>query len=112
MSYTLAIVVTPDGNQIGGGLGKASHMAIATVEHGVITQWQVHHVEWDVLHDVGEHGSHHARIVRFMREHGVDRVVVAHAGPPMQNTLTKLGVALTLEAAGDAREAALAATPA
>ena len=110
MTQNIAVVVTPDGSQIGGGLGKASHMAVATVEAGAITQWAVHHVEWDVLHDVGEHGAHHARIVRFMRDNGVGHVVAAHIGPPMQNTLTKLGLTFTMDAVGDAQAAALAAS--
>jgi len=103
----VAVNVTPDGDLVGGGLGRASHMAIASVDDQGLNSWEVHHVEWDVLHDVGEHGAHHARIVRFMREHGVTHVVTGHAGPPMQNTLAKLGITVTLDAAGDARAAAL-----
>lgn len=107
MQNVVAVVVDADGTVVSGGLGKATHLAVATVVDGVVTDWTVHDVGWDVLHDVGEHGAHHARIVRFMREHGVNHVVAAHIGPPMQNTLTKLGLSLTLEASGDARQAAL-----
>ena len=107
MTEHVAIVVTADGNLIGGGLGRASHMAVAEVEAGVITSWQVFPVGWDVLHDEGPHGTHHGRIVRFMQEHTITRVVASHMGPPMQNTLTKLGLSLTMDVTGDARAAVL-----
>lgn len=108
MQEFVAVVVSPDGNTIGGGLGKASHMAVARIDDGVVTDWQVYPVQWDVLHDEGPHGTHHGRIVRFMQEHAVTRVVAAHVGAPMQNTLAKLGLTLTLDASGDARTAVLA----
>ena len=109
MNETIAVVVTPDGALIGGGLGRASHMAVAQRdEHNSITSWQVFEVGWDVLHDVGPHGGHHARIVRFMQEHGITHVMAAHIGPPMQTTLSKLGLVLHLDASGDARAAVLA----
>lgn len=108
MSEFVAVVVTPDGTLIGGGLGRASHVAVARVDDGVVTDWQVHAVQWDVLHDEGPHGTHHGRIVRFMQEHQINRVVAAHIGPPMQNTLAKLGLALTMDVAGDARAAVVA----
>ncbi|MHB0927903.1 MAG: NifB/NifX family molybdenum-iron cluster-binding protein [Candidatus Nanopelagicales bacterium] len=104
----VAATISPDGS-IGGGLGKAHWMAIASVVDGAITDWRVEEVRWDELHDEGGEGSHHARIVRFMRDHQVQDVVAAHAGPPMQNTLSKLGIRLHMGAAGDARQAVLAA---
>lgn len=107
MERIVAVCVNSDGSIVEGGLGKATHLAVATVVDDVVTDWQLHDVGWDVLHDVGEHGAHHARIVRFMREHNVSHVVAPHIGPPMQNTLSKLGVSFTLEARGDARAAAL-----
>lgn len=107
MTEHVAVVVTSDGNLIGGGLGRASHMAVAVVDNGAITSWQVFNVQWDVLHDEGPHGTHHGRIVRFMQEHAITRVVASHMGPPMQNTLTKLGVALTMDVSGDAKAAVL-----
>ena len=109
MTEIVAVVVTPDGTQIGGGLGRASHLAVGRIDEGAITDWQIFGVQWDVLHDEGPHGTHHGRIVRFMQEHGVNRVVAAHIGPPMQNTLTKLGLALTMGVEGDARAAAVGA---
>ncbi len=103
-----AVTVAADG-AVGGGLGRAHSMAVAGVVDGVIVDWRVEEVRWDALHDEGGEGAHHARIVRFMRDHAVTDVVAAHAGPPMQNTLAKLGVRLHMGASGDARSAVLAA---
>ncbi len=103
--------VTPDG-KVGGGWGRAPRIAVAEVADGAVTNWTEHDVGWDRLHDEGGEGSHHARIVRFVRENGAEMIVTGHMGPPMQNTLDKLGVRLVLGAAGDARAAAVAAAQA
>ena len=83
--------------------------AVAEVTDGAVTRWTEHDVAWDRLHDEGGEGSHHARIVRFVREHGAEVIVPGHMGPPMQHTLGKLGTRLVLGATGDAKAAALAA---
>jgi len=103
--------VTPDG-KVGGGWGRAPRIAVAEVADGAVTNWTEHDVGWDRLHDEGGEGSHHARIVRFVRENGAEMIVTGHMGPPMQNTLDKLGVRLVLGATGDARTAAVAAAQA
>lgn len=103
------VCVNIDGDQVAGGFGRARALAVATVEDGAVTDWQEFDVRWDVAHDQGGEGSHHARIVTFLREHRVDTVVTGHMGPPMQNTLAKLGLRVVLGATGDAREAAVAA---
>jgi len=89
----VTIPVTPQGG-VEERFGRAPLMAVATVNGGEITEWTVHEVQWDRLHDEGAHGQHHARIVRFMREHDVERVGFAHMGPPMIQTLFKLGMVL------------------
>lgn len=104
----LVLAVNVVGDQVGGGLGKAHTMAVATVANGRIVGWDVEEVGWDVLHDAGPEGTHHARIVRFMRDHHVEAVVTGHMGSPMVNTMTKLGVLPLVDASGDARQAALA----
>lgn len=100
------------GGTVGGGLGRASHVAVATVEDGRVTSWTEHEVGWDRLHDEGTEGSHHARIVRFLREQGVEVVVARGAGAGMQRTLDSMGVRPVLGLEGDAREAVLAAAAA
>lgn len=106
------VCVNVDGDQVGSGWGKARAVALATVTDGVVTDWQQVDVRWDVAHDQGGEGTHHARIVRFLREHDVAVAVTGHMGPPMQNTLAKLGVRVVLGATGDARAAAAAAAAA
>lgn len=100
----LTVPVTSEG-RVDPRFGKATTMVVADVTDGQITDWQTHEVGWDVLHDQGEHGTHHARIVRFLKEHQVDRVVYAHMGPPMLNTIGKMGLELVQVEPKDAREA-------
>lgn len=83
------------------GLGRAPRMAVATLENGRLTDWRVEETNWDVLHDQGGHGQHHARIVRFMRDNGVDVVAAGHMGQPMVNTLDKLGVSVVVGVPAD-----------
>ena len=98
------IPVTPDG-AVDPRFGKAESVAIVDVTDGAITDWTVYNVGWDVLHDEGTEGSHHARIVRFVREHEVTHVVTAGMGAPMQNTLGKMGIVILTAMMRDARAA-------
>ncbi len=107
----VCVNVAPDG-RVGGGWGKAPRVAVAEVVDGRVTAWAEHDVAWDRLHDEGGEGSHHARVVRFVREHGAQVVVTGHMGPPMQHTMAKLGLRVVLGATGDARAAAVAAAQA
>lgn len=100
------IAVNVAGSEVGGGLGRARTMAVATLNAAdEIEEWQEFPVGWDVLHEREPHGSLHAVIVGFMREHDITAVVSGHMGPPMVNTMMKLGV-LPLSATGEARNAA------
>jgi predicted Fe-Mo cluster-binding NifX family protein len=74
-----------------------------------VVTWEVHPVGWDVLHGEGSEGSHHARIVRFLREHQVDGVVVEHMGLGMRRVMHAMGIPVFTGAAGDARAALEAA---
>ena len=88
------IPVRPDGS-VEPRLGKAPMVAVAQVNNdGHITDWHTFQVEWDRLHDEGTEGSHHARIVRFLREHDVVACVATHAGMGMQRTLAAMKVPL------------------
>lgn len=89
--------------------GRARSVAIARVEGGAITEWTEVEVGWDTLHDTGAEGAHHARVARFVRERGVDVVLAHHMGDGMHHMLGRMGVAVRLGAAGDARGAVLAA---
>ena len=105
---TVCIPVTAD-DHVGHSWGKATTVAIATVDDGVLTDWRREPVEWNVSHDEGTPGSHHARVARFIQDNGVTTVVADHMGDPMLNMLTKLGVDVRLGAAGDARVIATSA---
>lgn len=108
------------------GLGRAPRVALLDVEDGVVTGQEVVETQWDVLHGDhghgdhghGDHGhghhnhpgegAHHARIVTFLRGNKVEAVMAAHAGPPMVNTLSKMGLPF-LTGQGDAAQLAVEA---
>jgi predicted Fe-Mo cluster-binding NifX family protein len=107
----VATPVTADG-QSAAAWGKAHWIGVATLEDGAVTDWQVHEVAWDVSHDEGTHGSHHARIVRFLKENAISAVVVDHMGPGMVQVMETMGIPLLPASAGDAQASVLAAAAA
>lgn len=104
----VATPVTADGLSAA-AWGRAHWIGVAEVVGTEVRDWQVHEVGWDVSHDEGTHGSHHARIVRFLREHGIEAVVVDHMGPGMVRVLESMGIPLLPASPGDARASVLAA---
>lgn len=82
-------------------------MAVAQVAHGQIAAWDEYDVGWDVAHDAGTHGAHHARVVRFLQEHEVEVVLASHVGDGMVRMLNTMGVRLDLGVTGDAKQAVL-----
>lgn len=92
--------------------GKAHWIGVADVEDGQVRAWQIHEVAWDVSHDEGTHGSHHARIVRFLKEQGIQAVVVDHMGEGMQRVMHTMGIPLLPASPGDAQASVLAAVTA
>ncbi len=104
----IVCVPVDDAGQVSPGWGRAAKVAVADVQDGAIASWEVCAVGWDVLHDSGTHGAHHARIVTFLREHGVQAVAVEHMGDGMVRVMNAMGIALFFGAAGDAREVVLA----
>jgi len=119
----MIIAVNIVDNLVGAGLGRAKTIAVARVENSQILSWDEIEVRWDLSHGqpstmltIGtraeapaSHGSHHARIVSFMKDHQVQAVVTGHVGPPMAHTLDLMGIAVVQGAVGDARQAAIAA---
>lgn len=97
------------GGTVGPRWGKADRVAVADVTGGAITAWEEFDVGWDVLHDQGTEGSHHARVVKFLRDNQVEVVAAPHVGPGMVRMLDTMRIRLVTGAAGDARSAALAA---
>jgi predicted Fe-Mo cluster-binding NifX family protein len=93
--------------QVANGWGRAARVAVATVADGVITDWQVHDVGWDVAHDEGTEGSHHARIARFLIDNAIGTVVAGHMGDGMVRMLGSMRIPVVLGATGDARACVL-----
>jgi predicted Fe-Mo cluster-binding NifX family protein len=85
--------------------GRADWVAVADVVDGEIVSWQEIEVSWSRLHDEGTPGSHHARVVTFLREHKVAAVVASHIGDGMVRMLDTMGLPVHLGASGDARAA-------
>jgi len=100
----VCVPVTPDG-QVDPRWGRAARVAVARLEGGAIAAWDEHDVAWDVLHDVGTEGGHHARVARFLIDHGVQVVVAGHMGPPMVQMLGNMRIIARQGATGDARAA-------
>jgi predicted Fe-Mo cluster-binding NifX family protein len=104
----VCLPVTADG-QVGHSWGRADRVAIADVGETGIGRWDEFEVGWDQTHDAADHGQHHARIARFLVDHKVTFVVAGHMGPPMVQMLGQMGIGVRLDAAGEARSAAIAA---
>ncbi|MDN5563466.1 MULTISPECIES: NifB/NifX family molybdenum-iron cluster-binding protein [Luteococcus] len=108
----IATPTTADG-QSAAAWGKAHWIGVADVQPGTdgpqVTAWQIHEVAWDESHDAGTHGSHHARIVRFLKEQGIQAVVVDHMGDGMQRVMNTMGIPLLPATPGDAQASVLAA---
>jgi len=85
--------------------GRADWVAVADVIDGEIVSWQEVEVSWGRLHDEGRPGSHHARVVKFLRDHQVEAVIANHIGDGMVRMLDTIGLPVHLGAAGDARAA-------
>lgn len=89
--------------------GRADRVAIAQATTQGISSWQKFDVGWSTLHDAGGEGAHHARVARLLMDHDVEAVVADHMGPGMLHMLEQMGLSIHLRAAGDAREAVVAA---
>ena len=104
----IATPVDADGNTAG-AWGRAHWVAVAEVHEGAITDWEVHQVEWDRLHDTGTEGSHHARVASFLRLNDIQAVVLDHCGPGMTRMLLTMGIPQLPASPGDARQSVLTA---
>jgi len=78
---------------------------VADLVDGELVTWREVEVSWSRLHDEGTPGSHHARVVRFLREERVEAVVAGHIGDGMIRMLDTMGLPVHLGAIGNAREA-------
>lgn len=104
----LCAPVTSEGS-IDHGWGRVDRVAVADVVDDKIVSWHEIQVSWSRLHDEGTPGSHHARVVTFLRDQHVEAVVVEHMGGGMARSLASMGLPVQLGASGDARAAVLGA---
>ena len=104
-AITVCVPVAADGT-IDTRWGRADRVALAQVEAGQIVSWEEIEVSWGTLHDQSAEGAHHARVVTFLREHGVHTVLAGHMGEGMRHTLAKMGLRVRFGISGDARAAA------
>jgi predicted Fe-Mo cluster-binding NifX family protein len=101
---TIAIPVTAEGT-VFERLGKAPLVATCVLRDGTVTDWTEHAVGWDQTYGVDVMGNHHARVMRFMKEHGVTTVVAADVCDSMRRALQAQGVIVHDGRTGDARAA-------
>lgn len=100
----IAVSIDPIGN-VAHSWGKARTVAVAHVVDGRIERWEESEVGWDTSHNLGAHGSHHATVARFLREHEVTVVLVNKVGEGMARMLNTMGLRVDSEVTGDARVA-------
>jgi len=100
----ICIPVATDGS-VDPRWGRAQRVAVARMNAGAIESWEEFDVGWGTAHDAGPEGQHHARVARFLRDHGVQTVVANHMGDGMSQMLVSMGIDVRLGAAGPAREA-------
>jgi predicted Fe-Mo cluster-binding NifX family protein len=109
MGAMTKVAINLDQDLIGGGWGRARRVAVVDLVEGQIASWTEHEVAWDQSHDSApSHGSHHARIVRFLRDQSIEAVLTGHMGPPMARMLDSMGVVALVGLSGPARPAAQA----
>ena len=103
----LCVPVAADGS-VDPRWGRAGRVAVVQSSGDAISGWEEFDVGWDVAHDEGGEGAHHARVARFLIDHHVEAVVVGHLGPGMLHMVERMGIAVHPGAAGDARAAVTA----
>ena len=104
----IATPVTSEGHSAA-AWGKAHWIGVAEVIDGAVASWRIEEVAWDESHDSGTHGSHHARIVRFLKDESIDAVVVDHMGEGMVRVMNTMGIPILTATPGDARQSILGA---
>ena len=102
----LTCVAVTDEGLVDPRWGRTERVAIADVEGDTIVSWEEFAVSWGTLRQSGSERAHHARVARFLRQHGVETVAARHMGEDMRNMITRMGITVRLGATGEARQAA------
>jgi predicted Fe-Mo cluster-binding NifX family protein len=101
----LTCVAVTDEGLVDPRWGRTERVAIADVEGDTIVGWEEFAVSWGTLRQFGSERAHHARVARFLRQHGIETVVARHMGEDMRNMITRMGITVRLGATGEARQA-------
>ena len=89
----MVICLTLTGDEaVGGGFGRAQHVALARAKDDGGFDVERVDVRWDLQHEGQAEGLHHAQIARFLRERGVEVVVTGHMGDGMLRMLDSMKV--------------------
>ena len=102
----ICVPVTPSG-AVDPSWGRADRIAVTEVVDGAIINWNEHDTFWNTRHDDGSHGSHHARIAKFLIENKVEEVVANHMGEGMVRMMETMKIPTHLGAEGEAKAAVL-----
>ncbi|MBX5464162.1 MAG: hypothetical protein IRZ26_01245 [Clostridia bacterium] len=86
--------------------GRAPRLAVATLEDGRVTGWDLLDVDWGRSHDLVPRGEHHRRVFETLREQDVQVVLAGEMGEGMLRSLGAVGIQVVLGVSGDARGAA------
>lgn len=108
VTLRLCAPLAEDGT-INGRWCQSNRVAVADVREARITAWQEFDVGWERLHDEGPHEAHHDRMAAFLRDRGVNVIVVDHIGTCLRATLLKLDIAVHPGARGPADSAMVTA---
>lgn len=134
----IAVAVLSNG-MVNAHFGRANRIAFATVENKEIVDWKEedapfaamhdeedhhdhgmhqhedhhgdgeHHHDHDHSHGHGHSGKHQETIKNYLVEHGVDLLLVDHAGPGLNRVLQETKMKVVTGAKGKAREVVQAA---
>ena len=86
----LATLIAEDA--VGGGFGRADHVAIARQRGDGGFDVERIDVGWNAKHDQHADGMHHAMIAKFLQQQAVDTVVTGHMGEGMQRMLASMKI--------------------
>lgn len=132
----IAVAVLPNG-MVNAHFGRANRVAFAVVENKEIKEWTEeeapfaamhgeehghhhhdhhdhhhedhHHHDHHHEHEAGHRAKHQEVIKNYLVEHGVDLLLVDHAGPGLYKVLQETNIQVVTGAKGKAREVVQAA---
>ncbi len=103
----VCVPVTQDG-QVGDTWERTHDVVIARVDNatGRVDQWDEFPIRWDERPDSGGREQQHARIARFLTEHGVEQVICGYISDSVLHMLQRMDIGVVADIHGNAQEAA------